>query len=225
MQGNPAILRIALLLVAAALIPACGSSGGGALLPGGGGTTLFANDFSVFPDAAAWTVTAGGGAVAQDLVNGSPGAPSVSLTGGNNDTPSITAVGAFTTPSLTISARIALQAGGTKGTGSMTITETGGPTVAFMQWDSATGATVFNIDGNVAAGPVLAADGAFHTVVFSVDAAGNATINLDGGATEVGPFAWPAALAGNTLTLGATIPAGPGTPAVFNFDTVTITSP
>lgn len=222
MQGNPVLLRIALLLVAAAVVPACGSSGGG-LLPGGGGTSLYSSD-GTFPDAAKWSAVTGAGSVTQDGVNGSPAAPSITMTGGNGQNASITTLAAFTTPSLTISVRIACLSG-VEGTGIVTITEAGGPTVAFMQWDSATGATLFNIDGTAAAGPGLLTDGAFHTLVFTVNGAGNATLDLDGGAVEVGPVAWPNGITSNTLTLGVSIPGGGGANAVFNFDTVSVTTP
>jgi hypothetical protein len=209
-----------LVLAVAAAVPACGGSSGGGTAPG---ANLFSDNFNVYPDALKWTANGGGGTDAQDAVNGSP-APSLSMTGSTNDDPSITSVTAFTTPSLTLSVRVACQAGSTKGTAVVTVAETSGPTAAFFSWDSATGATVFDIDGTAAAGPVLAADGAFHTVVFKVDGAGNMTINLDGGATEVGPVAWPATNT-NTLSLTTNIPGGGGTPAIFNFDTVSVTSP
>jgi hypothetical protein len=220
MRGNPAVLRIALLLAAAAVVPACGSSSGGALTPGGG-VTLFSDGFATYDTVSDWTVpvNVGVGATTLDGANGNP-AGSLSQTGGNNDSTTTTTQAVFASPSLTVRVDVAALSGG-KGTATVSVSD--GANTASAAWNVGSGQLTCDIDGTSATVPSPAVDGVFHTLRFSVDGAGNATWTLDGGAAIVGPVAWPNG--NSTVTLGTNIPGGGATPAVFNWDNVRVTTP
>jgi hypothetical protein len=108
------------------------------------------------------------------------------------------------------------------GTGTITIFNATPASLAFASWDNTTGKITFHINGaaDVLSG-VLAADGTFHRVVFSVNTAGTATWSLDNGV----PLLTQAIPAGMLkLELGASFGTGTAWPS-YLFDNVTVTSP
>lgn len=225
MRGTRLFLRFVVLAAAASMIPACGSTGGPAL-KGGGGTSLLSDGFGgVAPDPAKWNANADGGTLVQDGASGSP-APSIQMTGVSaGQDPILTSVDTFATPSLTISVRMAVS--GTaplQGRGVISIFDAGNGVVATAEWFPDATELVLTIDSDSTTIVAPAADGAYHTLVFKVDGAGNATWTLDGGAPDLtGSAAWPAGL--SSLSLQGDTSGGGSNNAVFHFDTVSVTTP
>lgn len=213
-------MHVLALVALGILAPACGNSTqvGGSMLLGDGFDAGFPNGN--------WTPAAltGSATVAFDSGTGFP-APSIKMTTtAATATAAITTVLAFSNPNVTISVAIAdLSTSMTQvGTGTITIFDATPSSVATASWDNTTGMITFHINGatDVQSG-VIAADGTFHRIVFSVSSGGMATWMLDGGSAllsqglPAGPL---------KLQLGASFGAGTAWPSFF-FDNVTVTSP
>lgn len=209
------------LAVLAALSPACGGGGSKKIQP-----PLFQDSFiGVFPGTG-WTTPAitGSATAAIDPATGSPMPALKMTTTAATATVKTTTTMAFSNPTVTFSLMIAdVSSAMTQlGTGTITIFDATPTSIAFASWDNATGKITFHINGAVdVLSAVLAADGTFHRIVFSVSAAGTATWALDNGAALVTQAVTAGML---KLELGATFGAGTAWPSFF-FDNVSVTSP
>lgn len=209
------------LAILAVLSPACGGGGSKKIAP-----PLFQDSFGgVFPGTS-WTAPAitGSATAAIDPAAGFP-MPSLKMTTiAATASVKTTTTMAFNNPMVTFSVTMAdLSAAMTElGTGTITIFNATPASIAFASWDNATGKITFHINGatDVLSG-VIPANGNFHRIVFSVNAAGTATWTLDNGAALVSQ-AIPAGML--KLELGATFGTGSAWPSFF-FDNVIVTSP
>lgn len=209
--------QLGVLAILAVLSPACGGGGSKKIA-----APLFQDSFvGAFPGTN-WTapVITGSATAAIDLATGSLKMTTTAATASVKTTTTM----AFNNPTVTFSVTMAdLSAAMTElGTGTITIFNATPVSIAFAAWDNATGKITFHINGamDVLSG-VIPANGNFHRIVFSVNAAGTATWTLDNGAALVSQ-AIPAGML--KLELGATFGTGSAWPSFF-FDNVVVTSP
>lgn len=209
--------QFGVLTLLAALSPACGGGGSKQIPP-----PLFQDSFSGAFPGTSWTAPTitGSATAAIDAPTGSLKMTTTAATASVKTTTTM----AFSNPTVTFSATMAdLSSAMTQlGTGTITIFNATPASIAFASWDNATGKITFHINGATdVQSAVIAADGSFHRIVFSVNAGGTATWALDNGAAVVSQ-AVPAGML--KLELGATFGTGAAWPSFF-FDNVTVTSP
>ena len=210
--------NVGILALVTLVSPACG---GGKNM----GALLLSEAFNAFPGTN-WTgpTVTGSATAALDTGVGDP-SPSLKMTTtAATATASTTTTAAFGNPSVTFSVDIADVSTATTqiGTGTISILNSTPASIATASWDNTTGMITFHINGGVdVQSAVLAADGTFHQVVFSVNSGGIATWTLDNG-----PLLVSQAVSGGLLNLQLSASFGTGTAwPSFYFDNVTVTSP
>jgi hypothetical protein len=205
------------LLALAVMVPACGNGNGGR--ESTQRFVLFTEDFaetSLPPD---WTVS-GSGTVVIDTAQGTP-APSLSLFPPNG--PALSSLRVTTAPDFTTATPLSVQVDllfadpsviGT-GTAAVTLLDPTAPGVgASAVYNAQLGRIRFAIGGVL--GPEIDDPGGWRRVTFRVDANGTATWTLDGAVLQVVPNFPLAELALRVQN---------DSDAVFNFDSVVVTSP
>ncbi len=216
MSLRPVAARLALLAAAALVVPACGKHRTGP-------NDLFSDGFGGAFPGTSWTtpVVGGTGSAAVDGTVGNP-APSLALTGAanNGDVTTETTL-AFTSPPLTVSVQMAVPAAG-RGIGTVSIVDASPAVVASAAWDADAGTLDFEIGATAVSVAAPAADGAFHTLSFSVDASGNATWFLDG-SVQLAGTGFPAGDV--TVRLSGDWPGGGGAFATLLIDNVRVMAP
>ena len=210
------------LLLLALALAGCGKGGDSGGDDGDTGATglLFVEDFSgpfPIPD---WVIT-NPGALGSATIDSSSGSPLPSLLIAQPGAPtgnlSVTTKATFASPSLTVSAQMALGGAAGLGTAAIIISDPLTPaTTASVVYDAATSTITFNITGTASA-PV-ADPGGFPAFTFSVDGAGTATWTVNNGAV---PVMTKAGFPGGNLTVALNNSSNRN----FRFDNVRVSAP
>ena len=205
------------LAALAAVLPACNDGGRD---DDQGRFVLFTEDFSGAALSPVW-IQFGPGTVAFDTVEGTP-PPSLSVgppLGPTGATIRITTDASFpATASLTVSVDLLLNAFPSPlGTGfaAITVFDPASPSVqATVFYDVATFSIQFSI--GIVQGKTILDPGGWHRIAFSINAAGTASWSIDGVVQQV---------VADFPAIDLTLTLRNESDAIFNFDSVIITSP
>jgi hypothetical protein len=202
--------------------------------------TLFEENFSGAYPGTAWTTPSPNGPGPTAAISAGDGNPAPALTMTTSAGPDpLTASGplfiltdstmTFTGAPLTVSVDMMVPAAG-EGSGSIAILDGTNTPVAAAEWHPTTsfGAITFMIADSVNPTPATTGvppppPGAYHNLRFSVDAGGQASWSLDGGASVLTHSGFPPGPYKVRLYLMVASPTGPF--ATFHFDNVLVTTP